>query len=323
MSLKNLARFLFITSLFSAAHLFGFEANLNQSCHSLKQQYDKKIESLFHKYQSFNSNLVLQENRPSFYCGHLDEAVYILHGFIGTPEEMSKIATSLKRAGYTVLNDIIPGHGSGAETANAFKETYWQSFVTQNINQLRKTYKKIHFIGFSTGALLVHNYLYENKSNFSAQSVVLYSPFYKPAQAFIDVLNACLNNIIPTFSIKKLYALTRFREVEVALLKTENYQNYLPLLAAEEVVNLGHKVSTKLEQKARLKINTKVLVFLSMSDSLVQYSDSIALIKNSFKLPEFVIYDSEEVPHHLMVNEVSPVADQVRQQSLAFIKNLN
>ena len=234
---------------------------------------------------------------------------------------MSRISNSLKRAGYTVLSDIIPGHGAGADAANAFKETYWQSFVTQNVGLLRSVYQKIHFVGFSTGALLIHNYLFENRTNFSARSVVLYSPFYKPAQAFVDVLNACLNDIIPTFSIKKIYGLTRFREVEVALIKPENYQTYLPLLAAEEVVGLGRKVSAKLERKIRIKINSPILVFLSTSDGLVQYTDSVDLVNNSFVEPEFVIYDSAEVPHHLMVSEVSPVAREVGQLSFRFIKS--
>jgi hypothetical protein len=33
----------------------------------------------------------------------------------------------------------------------------------------------------------------------------------------------------------------------------------------------------------------------------------------------FVAYEYKDVPHHLMVNEVSPVADEVYHSSLSFI----
>lgn len=308
-----------VFGIFLSIMAFSLKAQ-SETCQQIQAEYAQRLNSLFNKYEQIEADFKFgEENEPELFCGSNKEAVYILHGFIGTPEEMSRVAQGLKRRGYTVLNDLIPGHGSSAKIANSFSEVYWQGYVTKNISLLRKVYKKIHFIGFSTGALLIHNYLYENRTNLNPESVVFYSPFYKPAKPFIDMLNVSLNNFIEVISVQKIYHLTRFREIEVALLKPENYQSHLPLLAAEEVTNLGEKTSLKLQKNIRKKIAGPVLAFLSTSDGLAKYEDSKFFIEKSFLHADFVVYDSQKVPHHLMVHEVSPVADEVYHSSLSFI----
>lgn len=308
-----------VLAVFLSIVSFSLKAQ-SENCQQIQAEYDQRLNSLFNKYEQIEAEFIFrEENGPELFCGDNKEAVYILHGFIGTPEEMSRVTQGLKRRGYTVLNDLIPGHGSSAKIANSFSEVYWQGYVTKNISLLRKVYNKIHFIGFSTGALLIHNYLYENRSNLNPESVIFYSPFYKPAKPFIDMLNVSLNHFIGAISIQKIYHLTRFREIVVALLKPQNYQSHLPLVAAEEVTNLGEKAVLKLQKNIRKKINGPVLTFLSTSDGLANYEDSKIFIEKSFFNADFVVYNSQDVPHHLMVNEVSPVADEVYRASISFI----
>ena len=291
------------------------------TCEKIQAEFDHRSNSLFKKYEQINPDFILhEENKPTLSCGEKNEAVYLLHGFIGTPEEMSDVAEALKIKGYTVLNDIIPGHGSDATIANRFTEVYWQAYVTKNISLLRSVYKKIHFIGFSTGALLIHNYLFEKRNEFSPTSTILYSPFYKPGKPFLDFLNTSLNDLIESVSIKKLYAITKFREIEVAVLKPQNYQEELPLITAEQVVNLGEKVSKKMDVNFKTKIQGKALVFLSATDGLISFDHSKNYAEKSFNEYELRIFKSNRVPHHLMVEEVSAAAANVIDSTVGFIE---
>ncbi len=82
---------------------------------------------------------------------HSHENVVILHGLARTSRHMAKLARHLAGQGYTVHNLDYPSRYHGIEKLC--------EFIHQKITQLIPVDEKVHFVGFSLGALLVRLYL--------------------------------------------------------------------------------------------------------------------------------------------------------------------
>jgi carboxylesterase len=73
----------------------------------------------------------------------------LIHGYTSTPEEIKELGEKLNIEGYTVLNVTLPGGGKS-------QVTYldWIKSVEEGYEKLRRSCRKIYFIGHSMGALL-------------------------------------------------------------------------------------------------------------------------------------------------------------------------
>ncbi|MBC7420234.1 MAG: alpha/beta hydrolase [Bdellovibrio sp.] len=302
--------------------LFHSQASATSgACQIAELGFKKRFTQLEKQYAKYSDTKVLLANQPTWSWGkNKKEVVYLLHGFIGTPEEMSVVAEKLSAENYTVVNDIIPGYGLDGYVANHFKASDWQNHVNANLASLQSCFKKIHLVGFSTGGLLLHHYL-RTHPDFAAASITLYSPFYQPNSSFLSLLGAAARFLTPVVYTKLLYKLTRFSDIKVAILKPDHYLQQIPLDAARAVQNFGEQVNNAIKKDSGKKLKTPTLLFIGDGDEIVDQSSTIRNVSADFQNLRIIHFENSTVPHHLMVKEVSSVADEVHQRSVEFILN--
>lgn len=299
--------------------LFLFSVSgLSSPCDLARRQFEKRFEKLQSRtFNDFGEIITNPENFPVWNTGfgpHKNEVIYLLHGFIGTPFEMRSTAQKLVSSGYTVVLDLLPGHGVSADVANHFTKADLKTHVFANIDALSSCADQIHLVGFSTGATLVHHYLQFHSSP-KIKSASLISPYYRPTIIFGDLLSGGSAVFFSKISVDFVYAVSRFPDIKVAFLDPDHYHNDIPLEMANEINSLGEDTFL-----TKAEINTPVLVLTSSLDKIASPATThlkIALEFSKIKLLHFNALNL--APHHLMATPVSPVATQVHQAIFDFI----
>jgi len=80
--------------------------------------------------------------------------VLLIHGFTGSPHDMSYLAGKLHQSGFTVSVPRLPGHGTSHKD---FLNCKWQDWLRRSIDSyldLTLHCDKIHVVGLSMGGLL-------------------------------------------------------------------------------------------------------------------------------------------------------------------------
>lgn len=289
------------------------------NCAAARKNFMNRFAQLKEKYHNLSEVDVSEENSPTWNWGRKKQAVYLLHGFIGTPNEMSALAVKLQVKGFTVINDLIPGYAADGFVANQFKPQQWQENTEANLESIRSCFEKIHLVGFSTGGLLLHDYVRLHEEDFTARSLILYSPFYRPHLKFADLLRSAARLVTPVVLIQPLYYLTRFPDIKVAVLKPNNYLQQLPLDGARFVFSLGRQVHEEIRNLPLGDDLTATLLFVSDTDRIMDLQTSVENVTGDFSNVSVVRFSEIDVPHHLMVDAVSPVAEAVQDQTVDFI----
>lgn len=292
---------------------------LTAACKLVEKRFQSRFEKLETDYKKYSSEKFIKDNKPYFKNGTNNKIVYLLHGFIGSPFEMKPIARLLSEKGYTVVNDLIPGHGVNGYISNHYDEKNWKAHVKENLDDLRTCSNDISVVGFSTGGLLIHDYMSSNP-NFKLQAAVFYSPFYMAHLAFLAWIKDLASWITPTVSISPLYTVSRFQDIQVAVLDKDHYMQQIPLDTATVIQKLG----TEVYKKPVLNSETPALLFVSENDQVLNSDTTLEKIKSDFKNIQIQIFTKKQkIPHHLMVDSVSSVATDVQQQGANFILQNN
>jgi len=292
------------------------DVQLQQFRQSIIQKIEDSFYALKQKYSISESNPMSSENEPYFIQNSPKKCVYLLHGFIGSPYEMNNIARMAKDKGFSLLNDLIPGHGHTAQTSNPYLHSDWTIAVAEKISLLRQIFDEIHLVGFSTGALLLHQYQRMNP-DWKASSVSYYSPYFLPYFKSTGFLKNTLSLFSDQVPIRTAYQITRYQDIRVAYLDSEHYMKHIPLITAEQISLLGR---SEFELSNHIVTTSPTCVFLTECDQVLEYSASYELIQRCYKNHRVVSFEKiQKVPHHLMVGSVSKVADEISQQTLEWI----
>lgn len=83
--------------------------------------------------------------------------VLLIHGFTGSPSEMSLLARHLYDKGYTVYSVRLPGHSTTVEDLACTNYRHWISAVEDAYYFLKHTCNKVSVVGMSMGGLLALN----------------------------------------------------------------------------------------------------------------------------------------------------------------------
>jgi carboxylesterase len=83
-----------------------------------------------------------------------DRGVLCIHGFTGTPYEMSYLAEKLHERGFTAVAMRLPGHGTYPDELDATSWRQWVSSVAEEFDALRRRTRQVVVIGQSLGGLL-------------------------------------------------------------------------------------------------------------------------------------------------------------------------
>ena len=91
--------------------------------------------------------------KPFYFKGN-EIGVLLVHGFTGSPVEMTPMGEFLARQGLTVLGVRLAGHGT---TPEEMARTGWQDWVSsarEGLERLRAEQEQVYVIGYSLGGLI-------------------------------------------------------------------------------------------------------------------------------------------------------------------------
>ena len=110
----------------------------------------------------FYFTLILIITLTQYGCTHLNkpvlnEGVIVLHGFAKKPASMETMAYFLEREGYTVHQVAYPSIKQEWKSVKALVYKQIDDIIAKTF------YKKVHFVGYSLGGLLIRGYLNEHE----------------------------------------------------------------------------------------------------------------------------------------------------------------
>ena len=280
-------------------------------CENSREEFLKQNNDLYEEYKSIDLEHKMSEIKKAFWIPgnpKINKAVFIAHGYMGTPAEMNFIVEPLKKRGWTVVGFLLPGHGGNYKIANSYKNTKWVKTFKQQIELVTKCFSEVRAVGFSTGGLLIHNYLLNNGAPESLKSLHLISPYF--IQRFGGSFDRMLGPLFNGISVDTAYFISRFRDLKVMTIDKEYYNQNLPVEAGLQVKDLGLQVYH--HEGTKKQITIPVQLFLSEGDWTVDTTATKKVINRDYKQVQLFWYEGDE-PHHLMCPSVSSVAHKIQK----------
>lgn len=285
-------------------------------CKASRDAFLESYEALYKEYSAIDPDHKMTEIKKAFWIDgdpKINKAIFVAHGYMGTPAEMLNAVMPYKQKGYSIVGFLIPGHGASYKIANSFKNTVWIEQMKKSLDLVTRCFNHVQAVGFSTGGLLLHHYLLTNPQPISLKKLHLISPYY--IQRFSAPFERFLGKIVNGTSVDTAYFISRFRDLKVMTIDREFYNQELPVDAGLQVKELGLKVNQ--EMKAEKKLAIPVQLFLSEGDWTVHTDSTKEVINRDFEHVSLVWYKGNE-PHHLMCPSVSGVASEIQRLIYSF-----
>ena len=275
-----------------------------------RETFLKINESLYKEYSRIESGQNVSAEKKAVWIEgspKVNKALFVAHGYMGSPSEMMFLAQPFLKKGWTVVGFLLPGHGSTYKVANEYKYTRWIKEMKTQLNLVTECFDEVRAVGFSTGGLLLHNYALTEKVPASLKSLHLVSPFF--LQRFGGLFDKILGFFVNGISVETAYFISRFKDLKVMTIDTTFYHKNIPIDSGLQVKKLGLKVY---DMKAEPKILIPVQLFLSEGDWTVDTDATKEVINRDYEKVELVWYKGDE-PHHLMAPSVSGVAQEIQR----------
>lgn len=293
------------------------------------QETENQTANLEQRYQKISpaDYLISEINRPfvlkaqSISPKKSQKLVILLHGFMGGPDEMRDLGKQLQRRGYNVYSALIPGFGVNADIANEFTHQQWSAWITKEINRASGCFNEIHLAGFSTGGLLIHDYLLKHASENLIKSVSLISPFFKVDGLFNSVVQNSASVVLDKISVNTVYYVLHFPDVQIMTIRRDSYLQQVPIKTSDEIVSLGKINRDRKPAGGRLQV--PAVVFITEDDQVAEPTETQELVQRNFQTVTMTFYGKnqrERVPHHLLAKEVSSVAKNVEAKIIQHIE---
>jgi len=93
-------------------------------------------------------------NPSAFFLEGGSTGILLIHGFTGSPPEMSLVGEYLNQRDLTVSAPLLPGHSTTVEDLNTRTWEDWTSHVESALGDLQKRCETVFVAGLSLGALL-------------------------------------------------------------------------------------------------------------------------------------------------------------------------
>ncbi len=303
---------------------YGLQEDQGQSsilsrptCQAFNQVLNDQWQELNRLYLGSDSRFtkIELENSPYFISNSETDLIILLHGFLGSPHEMNRLAGPLKNKGYSVLNDLIPGYGFSARVANQFTEQYWNQYFSVRYTAAFQCFKRVHLIGFSTGGLIIHKFLMTNPK-LKAASVHLISPFYSPTLKFVTFFTLWFSRFQTEVPLSFLYLSTMgLKELKIMIRYPDYYLRDAPYLNMNEIAKSGQEV---IDYKSQNKNQSPVVVYATSKDLVMDFETTMKMVSRDFSNSKLVNFSETQAPHHLFWPEVSDVASEFEKQILDY-----
>jgi esterase/lipase len=283
----------------------------SENCRKSNREAFLKINnSLYEDYKHLDPNQNVTEDKKAVWIegdAKVSKALFLAHGFMGSPGEMMFIAKPFIEQGWTVVGFLLPGHGSTYQIANNYKIERSVEELKKQLNLVTDCFDEVRAVGFSTGGLLLHQYALTQPIPASLKSLHLISPFVlqKFSGMFVRILGFFVNGM----SIDTAYFISHFRDLKVMTLDRQYYHHNIPIDSGLQIKELGKQVYN---MKIQSRIKIPVQLFLSEGDMTVDTNVTKEVFNRDFEDVKLVWYKGKE-PHHLMAPSVSSVASDVQQ----------
>lgn len=90
-----------------------------------------------------------------------DRAALLIHGFTGTPYELSSLVEPLASRGWSVEVPALPGHCTHPRDLDGVRMEDWRRFVAGRYRALRAAHRRVAVVGLSMGGVLARGLLAE------------------------------------------------------------------------------------------------------------------------------------------------------------------
>lgn len=203
----------------------------------------------------------------------------LIHGYTTTPDEINELSNMLNNEGYTVLSITLPRVGNKQASYHD-----WIKSVEDGYETLRKTCRRIYFVGHSVGALLA---MYMAEKYVFTKLVVISPPLF--------MKNKSINFAFLLKLFKKYESLTPEKHDEKIALESLDQFNML-----KSIVKLNMK-----------KIEEPILVVYSEKDNIVD-EKSVRFIEGNTSSKEVKKLYLKESTHGVIdISEKALISNEV------------
>ena len=220
--------------------------------------------------------------------------VLLIHGLSDSPYVMRSLALRLQARGYLVVGLRLPGHGTAP---SGLLHTRWQDMAAavrlaaRDLSQQMGPDKKLHMVGFSTGAALAVEYALARRQGEPlppVERLVVISPAIGVSPA--AVLAVWQKRVASLFGIEKLAWTDISPEYD-----PYKYSSF-PVNAAEQIYALTQRIAghmAALEKARSADGMPRILAFQSVADDTVSTPAVIDALFRSLpqKKHELVLFD--------------------------------
>lgn len=211
-------------------------------------------------------------------------AVMLVHGFTGSPYELSDLNNFLFKRGYTVLSTTLAGHASTPNDLNRCLAKDWLRGIMEDYQSLKEQNKDVFIVGVSFGGVLT---LFSTiKGIIDPKAVVAVStPLFLPKRFINRWLLPFISWFQPT--TKKYW------------IKPEHYELYKKWKIYTEIPLKALYRSNKLVEKNRqLLKNFKqpIMIIHSQKDEVIKPSNA-ELLHEAVGSADKVIYWTDDPGH--------------------------
>lgn len=293
---------------------FAFSLNViwaKDTCETNRDLFLDNYDHLYKEYKKIDPKFEMEDHKKAFWITGLknpEKAIFIAHGYMGSPQEMMYAIEPFKKDGWSIVSFLIPGHGANHTIANSFKNARWTEEMKKQLDLVTGCFKEVRAVGFSTGGLLLHQYLLTNPIPSSLKSMHYISPYF--IQRFGAPFEQAIGSMVNGASVSTLYFFTRFRDLKVMTIDTQNYNQTLPVDTALQVKELGLKVFN--DMRVENKLTIPVQLFLTEGDWTVDTDSTKEVMNRDYENVKLTWYKGSE-PHHLMCPSVSTIAPELQQ----------
>jgi len=210
--------------------------------------------------------------------------IYLIHGFSSTTYEMNFLANHLKKFGYHIISNNLPGHGTTPEDCNKYKFTDWLDYSKQEFAKLCSTSDKVFIIGCSMGGVLALHLA----SLFPVNGLIVGGVVLKFKLYFqTNYINTLLCRFIKIRK-KKLIVNKNDRNK----IKFYGYEAY-PLIALNEFRKMNNYVKKTLKN-----VKSPTLIIHSEADR-VSIKENVNIIKTNISSQSIKILNIKHAHHNI------------------------
>jgi carboxylesterase len=194
--------------------------------------------------------------------------ILLVHGFTGSPPEMSLIAEYLHGKNLTVSAPLLPGHGTTPQDLNRMRWEDWVNHAEATLAEIRSKCETVFVGGLSLGSLIA---LHLATTEHEIQGIVVYSPAVM-LRSSSGILIPIINHFVRLLPKSKLQKDDLFDSS--ARDQIWDYDQ-VPLVALGQLLEFGRKVRRNLS-----KVTCPLLVVYSTQDMTIHERSAETVFDN-------------------------------------------